>query len=65
MSIVQFLETLGASPNTMSTANYANAVDALGLDDAARDALLARNADGINRVLGGRNNSRCLILIPD
>jgi len=65
MSIVQFLETLGASPNGMSAANYANSVDALGLDAAARDALLARDAEGINRLLGGRAAMRCVVATPD
>lgn len=65
MSIVQFLETLGASPNQLSAANYAHAVEALGLDDAARDALLARDAGEINRVVGGRTEMRCFVVIPD
>jgi hypothetical protein len=65
MSIVQFLETLGAAPNQMSAANYAHAVEALGLDDAARDALLARDANAVNRLLGGRKVMRCMIATPD
>ncbi|WP_457096951.1 hypothetical protein [Lysobacter sp. P5_B9] len=65
MSIVQFLETLGAAPNQMSAANYTHAVEALGLDDAARDALLARDANAVNRVLGGRAELRCFIATPD
>jgi hypothetical protein len=65
MSIVQFLETLGAASNQMSAANYVNAVDALGLDEAARDVLLRRDAEGINRLLGGRAAMRCLIATPD
>ena len=65
MSIVQFLETLGASPNTMSAANYVSAVEALNLDATARDVLLARNADGINRLLGGRAAMRCFVVVPD
>jgi hypothetical protein len=65
MSIVQFLETLGAAPNPMSAANYAHAVEALGLDDAARDALLARDAGEINRVAGGRTDMRCFVAVPD
>jgi len=65
MSIVQFLETLGGAPNQMSAANYAHAVEALGLDDAARDALLARDANAVNRLLGGRTVMRCMIATPD
>lgn len=65
MSIVQFLETLGATPNNLSAANYAHAVEALGLDDAARDALLARDAGAVNRVVGGRTETRCFVFVPD
>jgi hypothetical protein len=65
MPIVQFLETLDAAPNPMSTAHYAHAVDALGLDAAARDALLARDAGAINRAVGGRTETRCFIFVPD
>ena len=63
-NVVQFLETLGASPN-LSVANYADAVEALGLDEAARAALLARDADGLNRLMGGRAAMRSLIATPD
>jgi hypothetical protein len=65
MSIVQFLETLGAAPNPLSAANYAHAVEALGLDETAREALLARDADAINRVVGGRTEMRCVVFVPD
>ncbi|GAB3346204.1 hypothetical protein [Lysobacter tyrosinilyticus] len=65
MSIVQFLETLGASPNNPSATNYANAVNALDLDDAARKALLARDADGLNKLLNGRAAMRCVVFVPD
>jgi len=59
MSIVQFLEHLGASSNQLSAASYAQAVDALGLDAAARDA------EGISALLGGRAAMRCLVATPD
>lgn len=65
MSIVQFLETLGAAPNPMSAAHYAHAVEALGLDETAREALLARDAGAINRAAGGRAEMRCLVAVPD
>lgn len=67
-SVVQFLETLGASPSQLSGANhasYVNAVESAGLDAASRDALLARDAQGINRLLGGRAAMRCMIATPD
>lgn len=65
MSIVQFLETLGASPHTLSAANYAQAVEALGVDAASRDALMARNANALNHLLAGRAAMRCFIFVPD
>jgi len=65
MSIVQFLETLGAAPTQLSAANYAHAVETLGLDDAARQALLTRDAAEINRAVGGRADMRCMIAVPD
>ena len=64
-NIVQFLESLGASPDQLSGANCASAVDAAKLDDAARDALLARDADGLNRLLSGRAAMRCFVFVPD
>jgi hypothetical protein len=58
-NVVQFLETLGASPNQLS------GVGAAKLDDAARDALLARVQDGLNRLLRGRVAMRCFVFVPD
>jgi hypothetical protein len=63
-NVVQFLEILGASPS-LSAPGYANAVQALDLDEAARSALLARDADGLNRLMGGRAAVRCMIVTPD
>jgi len=63
-NVVQFLENLGASP-TLSVANYVSAIAASGLDEAARDALLKRDAEGINRLLGGRAAMRCMVATPD
>lgn len=63
-NVVQFLETLGASP-TLTANGYANAVEALGLDEGVRDALLARDAGGLNRLLEGRAAMRSLIVTPD
>jgi hypothetical protein len=65
MSIVQFLETLGAAPNQPSAANYAHAVEALALDDAGRQALLTRDVAQINRAVGGRADMRCFVAVPD
>jgi hypothetical protein len=63
-NVVQFLETLGASP-TLSAAGFISAVDASNLDEATRDALLKRDAEGINRLLGGRTAMRCMVATPD
>lgn len=65
MSIVQFLENLGASSNTLSAPNYVSAVEALGLDDASKRALLARDADALNGLLAGRAAMRCFVFVPD
>ena len=64
-NVVQFLETLGAAPNTLSAANYAQAVEALSVDQASRDALLARDANALNHLLAGRAAMRCFIFVPD
>lgn len=65
MSVVQFLETLGAAPSALSAANYAHAVEALGLEDATRDALMARDVEQINRAVGGRSQMCCAVFVPD
>lgn len=65
MSIVQFLETLGASSNQLSGANYVSAVEALGLDDASRHALLARDTAAVSQLLSGRAAMRCFVAVPD
>jgi len=65
MSIVQFLETLGASPNAMSASNYVSAVESLDLDAASREVLLARDANGISQLLSGRAAMRCIVFVPD
>ncbi|MFC5570422.1 hypothetical protein ACFPN1_10165 [Lysobacter yangpyeongensis] len=64
-NVVHFLETLGASPNTLSAANYAQAVEALGVDAVSREALLARDTNAINHALDGRAAMRCLVFVPD
>ena len=65
LNVVQFLEALGASPNPQSGVSYAHAVASAGLDAASCDALLARDAEAINRLLGGRAAMRCLIVTPE
>lgn len=63
-NVVQFLETLGASPS-VSAAGFANAIESSGLDDATREALLAQDADRLNRLVGGRAAMRCFVATPD
>ena len=65
MSIVQFLETLGASSNAMSDAAYTDAVQELRSDQASRDALLRRDAPALNSALAGRAAMRCFVFVPD
>lgn len=65
MSIVPFLETPGAAPSAMSAANYAHAVEAVRLEDAARNALMARDAAAIDRALGGPAETRCIVFADD
>ena len=55
--VIAFLESMGhdARLGRLAGADYAAAVNALALDDGARDALLARDAAALNAVLGGRD----------
>lgn len=64
-NVVQFLETLGASPSHAANSGYANTVSALDVSADERRALLARDAEEINRLLGGRAAMRCMIVTPD
>lgn len=55
-NVIAFLEQMGSNAALASQApeDYAAAVDALGLDDGPRQALLARDANALNGLLGGR-----------
>jgi len=66
-NVIAFLESLGkdAALADQSPEAYAAAVDALGLDDAPRRALLARDAAGLNDLLGGRMKMMCLLFPAD
>ncbi|WP_374604191.1 hypothetical protein [Arenimonas sp.] len=61
--VITFLETLGRShlPGQLAPEQYEAAVDAAGIEDAARDALLARDADALGGLLGGRMEMMCLL----
>jgi len=66
-NVIAFLESLGknAALAGQSPEAYAAAVEALELDDAARFALLARDAGGLNGLLGGRIKMMCLLFPAD
>jgi hypothetical protein len=66
-NVIAFLETLGSDPRLagMDATAFAAAVDSLALDDAARAALLARDADALNGLLGGRLQMMCLLFPAD
>jgi hypothetical protein len=55
-NIIQFLESIGqdAALSTMSPEEYAEKVKALPVDDLAQHALLNRDQDALNSLLGGR-----------
>lgn len=64
-NLIQFLETLGsnAAASRMSAQDYAAAVAALEADEPSRQALLDRDADALNRSLGGRSKMMMSILV--
>ena len=62
-NIIEFLEKLGQSAplSDQSEAEFSASIEALELDDAARDALMARNSEALNELLGGRMQMMCLL----
>lgn len=60
--VVQFLEALARNPKPMSAEDFATAIANAELEPAARQAILNRDPDGLNRVLGGRLNVMCLVV---
>lgn len=63
---IQFLEALGSNPALvrLSAAEYAATVAALDVDQVQRQALLDRDHEALNGLLGGREKMLCLILNP-
>ena len=61
--VIAFLETMGRTglPGQLQPEQYEAAVEAAGIEDAARDALLARDADALGSLLGGRMEMMCLL----
>lgn len=66
-SAIQFLETLGRHPALIhgSAQAYAEAIDALDIDDAQRSALLGRDYVALNDLLEGRPKMLCVVCTPD
>lgn len=66
-NVITFLEQLGQDPTLAgrSPEAYAAAVDALGLDNAPREALLARDAETLSGLLGGRVQMMCFLFPAD
>src|SRR5688500_10761870 len=66
-NVIALLETLGADASlaNMDAGEFAAAVAGLPLDDDARAALLARDADALNGLLGGRMQMMCLLFPAD
>ena len=66
-NVISFLESMGkdAGLARLSGEDYAAAVNALGLDDAPTQALLARDAQALNGLAGGRLQMMCILLPAD
>jgi hypothetical protein len=62
-SVIAFLDLLGKNPALAHASNeeFTAAVDALDLGEPARQALLARDAAGLNELLGGRSKMICAL----
>lgn len=61
-NVVQFLETLARNPASLSHEDFVVAVANAGLEPAAQQALLNRDADRLNKAVGGRLNVMCLVV---
>ncbi len=66
-NIIQFLESMGkdASLSNLSSQHYAAAVAELGLNVASQQALLDRDHQALNQLLGGREEVRCMLVTPE
>ena len=65
--VIRVLEELGRNPSLSMAGNekYFASVSASALDSAQRHALLGRDMDALNELVGGRNTMRCLIATPE
>ncbi|MCD9030270.1 hypothetical protein LDO32_00780 [Luteimonas sp. Y-2-2-4F] len=63
---IGFLDTMGRGAFAADPGGaYAEAVDALEIDDGQRAALRARDAAALGRLLQARAATTCLIMTPD
>lgn len=62
-NVIAFLERMGRDPSLAELApdELAAVATDLGLDDAPRQALLDRDADALNGLLGGRHKMMCML----
>lgn len=49
----------------MSAGDYQAGVSGLAADDACKQALMDRDAKALASLLGGRDQMRCAIMVPD
>lgn len=66
-NVIEFLERLGADASMASLDGqaYEAAVGSVDAADAARDALLARDAGTLGELLGGRPKMVCMLFPAD
>lgn len=62
--VIQFLESIGGKPS-MSPMAYVEAVDALNAGMSQKRALLERDGDALNGLLGGRKQVLCAIFAAE
>ncbi|GAB3746020.1 hypothetical protein [Lysobacter olei] len=63
--VVQFLEVLGAGPGGLTDSQYLAAVDAANLDNNSRSALVRRDRESLNELLGGRAQVIAYVFTPE
>lgn len=62
-NVIQFLESLGGR-SAPSAAEYAAIVAGLSVNEAQQQALLNRDQEALNGLLGGREEMMCLVWQP-
>ena len=60
-NVVQFLEALACDPSTLTAEQFASVLATADLEPAAREALLSKDAEALNAVLGGRTTVLCFV----